>query len=227
MKLFLALAAAAMLAALFTVGDAETAERTRLKLETTKGEIVLELNAQAAPKTVANFLHYVQDGFYNGTIFHRVIKNFMIQGGGLTKDLERKPTRDPIVNEADNGLGNLTGTVAMARRPGPNSATAQFFINVKDNFALNFRSKDPQGWGYCVFGRVVSGMNVVTEIENTPTGNQADAQDVPTTPIVIIKASILGAAGGEEAASQKDAAAGQTPADKFGSDTATTSTGPK
>jgi peptidyl-prolyl cis-trans isomerase B (cyclophilin B) len=202
MKPFLILAAAIILAASFTVSAEETAERTRVKLETTKGEIILELDAQAAPKTVANFLQYVKDGFYNGTIFHRVIKNFMIQGGGMTKDMERKPTRDPIVNEADNGLKNLTGTVAMARKTDPNSATAQFFINVKDNMSLNFRSKDPQGWGYCVFGRVVSGLNVVTEIENTPTGNQDDTQDGPTIPIVITKASIVGTAGETGAASK-------------------------
>ncbi len=218
MKALMALAATAVVAASLAASGAENAVRPRVKLETTKGEIVLEINPQAAPKTAANFLQYVKDGFYDGTIFHRVIKNFMIQGGGFTKDMEQKPTREAIVNEADNGLKNNAGAVAMARKPDPNSATAQFFINVKDNDPLNFRSRDPQGWGYCVFGRVVSGMSVVHEIENTPTGYQAGAQDVPLTPIVITKALVVGAAGSAKAAPAKAAKA---------SDTITTSTGLK
>ena len=226
MKPLFAFAATAVLVASFSLQAAEATARTRVKLETTKGEIVLELNAQAAPKTVANFLQYVKDGFYNGTIFHRVIKNFMIQGGGLTKEMEEKSTREPIVNEADNGLKNFTGTVAMARKPDPNSATAQFFINVKDNTPLNFRSKDPQGWGYCVFGRVVSGMNVVTDIENTPTGYQGGMQDVPTTPIVITKASIVGGAAKEKSPKASAAQTAPVPA-KAGSDTVTTASGIK
>jgi len=224
MKSLIALAATAALVGALTASAAENAARPRVKLETTKGEIVVELNSQAAPKTVANFLQYVKDGFYDGTIFHRVIKNFMIQGGGLTKEMEEKSTRPSIVNEADNGLKNMTGTIAMARKPDPNSATAQFFINVKDNVPLNFRSKDPQGWGYCVFGRVVSGMNVVTEIENTPTGFKADMNDVPTTPVIMTKATIVGGAGKEK--SQKTTAA-QTVAPKSGSDTITTASGLK
>jgi peptidyl-prolyl cis-trans isomerase B (cyclophilin B) len=192
MKLTSLIATSLLLASAVSVFSTESPARPRVKLETTKGEIILELNPQAAPKTVANFLQYVKDGFYNGTIFHRVIKNFMIQGGGLTKDMEQKPAREPVVNEADNGLKNIEGTVAMARKPDPNSATAQFFINVKDNISLNFRSRDAQGFGYCVFGRVVSGMSVVHEIENTPTGFQAGARDVPLTPIVITKATIVG-----------------------------------
>jgi cyclophilin family peptidyl-prolyl cis-trans isomerase len=207
----------AFLTAAFAVNAEENSTRPRVKIETTKGEIVIELFQQAAPKTVANFLQYVNDGFYNGTIFHRVIKNFMIQGGGLTEGMEQKPTREPIVNEANNGRTNLAGTVAMARKPDPNSATAQFFINVKDNNPLNFRSKDPQGMGYCVFGRVVSGMNVVKEIENTPTGMKDGVPDVPITPVIMTKVSLIGGpAAGAKPSSPK--AAG-------GSDTITTPTG--
>ena len=221
MKALMALAATALLGASLTVIGAESAAKPRVKLETTKGEIVLELNSQAAPKTTANFLQYVKDGFYDGTIFHRVIKNFMIQGGGLTKDMEEKSTRNPIVNEADNGLKNIPGTVAMARKGDPNSATAQFFLNVKDNLALNFRSKVPQGWGYCVFGRVVSGMNVVTEIENAPTGYQGGMQDVPQTAVIITKASLVGAKAEQKGASAAPKAV------KTSSDTVTTASGLK
>jgi peptidyl-prolyl cis-trans isomerase B (cyclophilin B) len=192
MKKLVAGAVAFLLATSLAAIGAEDSARPRVKLSTTKGEIVIELFPQAAPKTVANFLQYVNDGFYNGTIFHRVIKNFMIQGGGVTEDMTQKPTREPIINEADNGRTNLPGTVAMARKMDPNSATAQFFINVKDNAALNFRNKDPQGWGYCVFGRVVSGMDVVKEIENTPTGMKDGVPDVPQTPVVITKVSVVG-----------------------------------
>ena len=174
------------------VSAAENTARPRVKIETTKGEIIIELFAQEAPKTVANFLQYVNDGFYNGTIFHRVIKNFMIQGGGMTEDMAQKQTREPIVNEADNGRANILGTVAMARKPDPNSATAQFFINVKDNTPLNFRNKSPQGWGYCVFGRVVSGMDIVKEIENIPTAMKDGVPDVPVTAVVMTKVSVVG-----------------------------------
>jgi peptidyl-prolyl cis-trans isomerase B (cyclophilin B) len=222
MRALMALAATVLLGASLTANGAENPVRPRVKMETTKGDIVVELNSQAAPKTVANFVQYVKDGFYNGTIFHRVIKGFMIQGGGLTKDMEEKTTRTSIVNEADNGLKNMTGTIAMARKPDPNSATAQFFINVKDNIPLNFRSKDEQGYGYCVFGRVVSGMNVVTEIENTPTGFQGGMQDVPQTPVIITKASLVGAAKAEP----KGASASPKSV-KAGSDTVTTSSGLK
>lgn len=191
MKKLIAIATAAVLAGSLTTFAADGAANPRVKIETTKGTIVAELFSKAAPKTVANFLQYVHDGFYDGTIFHRVIKNFMIQGGGFTKDMTEKPTRPPVVNEADNGLKNGLGTLAMARTPDPNSATAQFFVNVKDNAFLNFRSKDPEGWGYCVFGKVVSGLNVVTAIENEPTGNSGMYQDVPVTPVVITKVSLV------------------------------------
>ena len=186
------LCAALFAAATLSVSGAESAAKSpKVKIETTSGTIVVELNPQAAPKTVANFLQYVKDGHYNGTIFHRVIKNFMIQGGGFTKDMQEKPTRPPVVNEADNGLKNESGTIAMARTPDPNSATAQFFINTVNNVALNFRSKDMDGWGYCVFGRVVGGRNVVTAIENAPTGDVQNYQNVPTTPIEITKVSVI------------------------------------
>jgi peptidyl-prolyl cis-trans isomerase B (cyclophilin B) len=154
-------------------------------MKTSMGDIIVELDAKAAPKTVANFLDYVRSGFYSGTIFHRVIKNFMIQGGGLTADLQKKTTRPPIVNEADNGLQNLTGTIAMARTNAPHSATSQFFINVKDNHFLNHRAKKGQFWGYCVFGKVVGGMDVVKAIEAVPTAAKAGRGDVPVDAVVI------------------------------------------
>jgi peptidyl-prolyl cis-trans isomerase B (cyclophilin B) len=163
----------------------------QVKLVTQKGEIVIELDAKAAPKTVENFLAYVNAGFYDGTIFHRVIKAFMIQGGGFDADMQRKPTRPPIANEADNGLSNRVGTIAMARTPDPHSASAQFFINVKDNNFLDHRAKTAQGWGYCVFGKVVSGMDVVRSIENVPTTMRAGMRDVPQTPVVIVKAEVV------------------------------------
>jgi cyclophilin family peptidyl-prolyl cis-trans isomerase len=214
MKKAFTCAVAFLLSASLAAGGAESTSRPRVKIETTKGEIVIELFSQAAPKTVANFLQYVNDGFYNGTIFHRVIKNFMIQGGGLTEDMTQKPTREPIINEADNGRANLPGTVAMARKPDPNSATAQFFINVKDNQALNFRNKTPQGWGYCVFGRVVSGMEVVKEIENTPTGVKDGVPDVPQTPVVMTKVSVVGGSPAAKQAAPKAPAATDSAAKK-------------
>jgi len=152
-----------------------------VQINTNKGAIVVELNSEKAPKTVANFLEYVKSGFYSGTIFHRVIRNFMIQGGGLTKDMQEKPTHAPIKNEADNGLANEVGTIAMARTNDPHSATAQFFINVANNIQLNHRSKDEQGWGYTVFGKVTQGMDVVNKIAKSPTW----PGDVPTEAIVI------------------------------------------
>ncbi|HZY09754.1 MAG TPA: peptidylprolyl isomerase [Bacteroidota bacterium] len=155
-------------------------------LETSMGKIEVAMFRAEAPKTVENFLSYVRDKFYDSTIFHRVIKNFMIQGGGFTKDLKQKSTKPSIVNEADNGLKNEVGTIAMARTPDPNSATSQFFINVKDNSSLNFKNKTPQGWGYCVFGRVVKGMDVVNKIENVKTGSANGMQDVPVEPVVIL-----------------------------------------
>ncbi len=153
---------------------------------TSKGEIRIELDQAKAPKTVENFLAYVDEGFYDGTIFHRVISNFMIQGGGFTPKMDQKDTRDPIENEADNGLTNEKGTLAMARTSDPDSATAQFFINAGDtNDFLNHRGKTPQGWGYCVFGRVVDGLDVVEAIRQVSTGSQGMHQDVPEEPVLI------------------------------------------
>ena len=163
----------------------------KVKLATSMGDIIIELDPAAAPKTVQNFLSYVNAGFYDGTIFHRVIKGFMIQGGGLDASMHRKPTRAPIANEADNGLSNRTGTIAMARTADPHSASAQFFINVKDNEFLNHRGKTAKGWGYCVFGKVVGGMNVVRAIENLPTTSRSGMRDVPQKPVTIIKAEII------------------------------------
>ena len=144
-----------------------------------------------APATVANFLEYVREGFYNGTVFHRVINGFMIQGGGLDANLNEKPTRAPIKNEAGNGLTNLPYTVAMARTSDPDSATAQFFINVADNKFLNHTANDAQGWGYAVFGKVVGGREVVDKIKAVPTGDREGYQSVPLTPVVILKATVV------------------------------------
>ncbi|MEC5208270.1 MULTISPECIES: peptidylprolyl isomerase [Vogesella] len=162
-----------------------------IKLTTTHGDIVIELFADKAPKTAANFEQYVLDGHYNGTIFHRVINGFMIQGGGFTADMDQKDTRDPIQNEANNGVSNKTYTIAMARTPDPHSASAQFFINVADNDFLDFRSESMQGWGYCVFGQVVQGQDVVDRIKTVATGRKGGHQDVPVEPVVIEKAEII------------------------------------
>jgi peptidyl-prolyl cis-trans isomerase B (cyclophilin B) len=163
----------------------------RVKLTTSQGDVVLELNSAAAPKTVDNFLAYVKDGYYDGAIFHRVIAGFMIQGGGFDAEMKRKSPRPPIVNEADNGLPNRTGTIAMARTADPHSASAQFFINVKDNAFLDHRGKTAQGWGYCVFGKVVQGMEVVRTIENVPTTSRSGMRDVPKAPVVIEQATVV------------------------------------
>ncbi len=160
-------------------------------LHTNFGDIKLELNAEKAPKTVANFLEYVKSGHYNNCIFHRVINNFMIQGGGFAPGMEEKPTNAPIENEADNGLGNSAGTIAMARTMEPHSASAQFFINVADNDFLNHQSKSAQGWGYCVFGAVVEGMDVVNRIKEVATGNYGYHQDVPREKVLITSAEIV------------------------------------
>jgi peptidyl-prolyl cis-trans isomerase B (cyclophilin B) len=169
-----------------TAAQAVGPKHQRVAIKTNKGDIEIELYADKAPKTVENFLKYVDDGFYKGTIFHRVIKDFMVQGGGYDAELQRKPTRDPIPNEANNGLRNETGTVAMARTSQPHSATSQFFINVKDNKFLDFTAETPQGWGYAVFGRVVAGMDVVTAIEQSPTTDKDNAfRDLPETAVVI------------------------------------------
>ena len=154
-----------------------------VELQTSMGAIVIELDAEKAPLTVKNFLQYANDGFYNGTIFHRVIDGFMIQGGGFTKDMGEKPTGAQIPNEAKNGLKNQRGTIAMARRAEPHSATAQFFINHKDNDALDYPSRD--GWGYAVFGKVTQGLDVVDKIAKVRTGNRGMFQDVPVEPVVI------------------------------------------
>ena len=163
----------------------------KVKLETTMGDIVIDLDRDKAPKTVNNFLAYVRKGFYTNTIFHRVISNFMIQGGGLTEDMQAKPTDPPIENEAFNGLSNKKYTIAMARTGAPHSATAQFFINVQDNPNLDFRSPTQGGFGYAVFGKVSKGQEVVDAIKAVPTGSKAGHKDVPTTPIVIKRATIL------------------------------------
>ncbi|MEQ8953402.1 MAG: peptidylprolyl isomerase [Gammaproteobacteria bacterium] len=152
---------------------------------TNYGPISIELDFDKAPNSAENFLNYARDGFYNGTIFHRVIDNFMIQGGGFESGMQQKENGSPIDNEADNGLKNLTGTVAMARTGDPHSATSQFFINVSDNHFLNHRDKSNQGWGYTVFGKVVEGMDVVNKIKNCETGSQGHHQDVPVTEVVI------------------------------------------
>lgn len=162
-----------------------------VKFETTLGDIVVDLNEEKAPKTVANFLEYVNSGHYEGTIFHRVIDGFMIQGGGMTEDMKEKPTNAPIENEADNGLGNDAYTIAMARTMDPHSATAQFYINVKKNDMLNFTSKTPQGWGYTVFGKVAKGHGVVNKIKGLATGNRMGHSDVPTQTVTILKAEVV------------------------------------
>jgi len=160
-------------------------------LKTNRGDITLDLDAVKAPKTVANFLAYVKSGHYDGTIFHRVIDNFMIQGGGMTSGMKQKSTLAEIENEANNGLKNDRGTIAMARTSDPHSATAQFFINVNDNDFLNHSAPTPQGWGYAVFGKVSDGMDVVDAIKKVPTGNAGYHQDVPTEDIVIEKATVV------------------------------------
>jgi len=165
----------------------------RVELKTNRGTIVLELYPDKAPKTVANFLQYVKDGQYTGTVFHRVIDGFMIQGGGFDKDMRQKPTRAPVENEAANGLKNDVGTIAMARTPDPHSASAQFFINLKNNDFLNFREPTPQGYGYTVFGKVVAGMDVVEKIAKVPTGSAGPHQNVPRDPVIIESATILAA----------------------------------
>ncbi|WP_319381738.1 peptidylprolyl isomerase [Thiomicrorhabdus sp.] len=164
------------------------AKNPQVLLETSKGTILLELYPDKAPKTVKNFLEYVNEGFYDGTIFHRVIPNFMIQGGGFTPGLQKKPTHDPIMNEADNGLRNRIGTIAMARTNDPHSASAQFFINVAQNSFLDYREKTSRAWGYAVFGRVIKGMKTVNKIRVEKTGYRNGMGDVPVETVKIIKA---------------------------------------
>lgn len=177
--------------AMFTFTAPALAADPRVELKTSMGTIVLELYPDKAPKTVANFLQYVKDGHYQGTQFHRVIDSFMIQGGGFDRNFKEKPTRASIENEAANGLKNDIGTIAMARRPDPHSASAQFFINLKNNDFLNYREPSAQGWGYTVFGKVVSGMDVVDKIAKVATANAGPHQNVPREPVVIESASVI------------------------------------
>jgi len=179
------------------------AANPRVALDTNKGRIVIEVYADKAPKSARNFLDYVKAGHYNNTIFHRVMPGFMIQGGGFTPEMTEKPTRGPIPNEADNQELNQRGTVAMARTGDPNSATAQFFVNLVNNGFLNFRSKSPEGWGYAVFGKVVEGMDVVDEIAKVQTATKGMYEAVPVTPVVIKKASLVTAAKPAAAAKKK------------------------
>lgn len=172
------------LLAAFTA-SAQSSTNPSVVVKTSMGSFTIELYPEKAPETVKNFLLYVDEGFYPGTVFHRVIDGFMIQGGGLDKDLTKKATRAPIVNEAGNKLKNVVGTVAMARTGEPNSATAQFFVNVKDNSFLDYRDSSREGIGYCVFGKVVQGMDVVEKIKVVPTGSKGGMQNVPLTPVVI------------------------------------------
>ena len=180
-----------VLLSLLTLGwlPGAQAESPRVLIKTSMGDIEVELNGAKAPETVKNFLGYVDDGFYNGTIFHRVIKGFMIQGGGFTQDFQRKSTRAPVKNEAKNGLKNKRGTIAMARTRAPHSATSQFFINHADNNTLDYPSFD--GWGYAVFGKVTRGMDVVDKIASVPTGVKNGMRDVPETAVVIESISRL------------------------------------
>ncbi len=161
-----------------------------IKMHTNHGTITIELDHEKAPETCKNFEQYAKDGFYDGTIFHRVIDGFMIQGGGMEPGMSEKETRGNINNEANNGLSNERGTIAMARTPDPHSASSQFFINVKDNNFLDFRSETPDGWGYCVFGKVVDGMDVVDAIKSVATGNAGVHSDVPVEDVVIEKVTV-------------------------------------
>ena len=175
--------------AALTLSSASAWAAPTLELQTSMGRIVVELDAEKAPKSAANFLQYARDGFYNGTVFHRVIPGFMIQGGGLDASMNKKSTREPIENEAKNGLKNRRGTIAMARTMDPHSATAQFFINHNDNLPLDYPSRD--GWGYAVFGKVTEGMDVVDKIAKVPTTNVGMHGDVPRTPVVIQNVRII------------------------------------
>lgn len=187
---------------------AAAAAEPRVELTTSMGKIVIELYPQRAPATVQNFLQYVKDGHYNGTLFHRVIPKFMIQAGGFTPEFREKPMRPPVRNEAGNGLKNTTGTVAMARRSDPHSATAQFFINLADNAFLDFRYPTEQGYGYCVFGRVVDGMSVVRRIAGVATGaGPGPHRDVPLQPVVLERARLLEGSGSGAKASEGAGAA--------------------
>ena len=178
----------AVLAGTLAAG-AWAADAPKVKFVTTMGEFVVEVDPEKSPKTVQNFLQYVNDKHYDGTVFHRVINDFMIQGGGFTAEMSQKPTRPPVVLEAKNGLKNRVGTIAMARTSDPNSATSQFFINVRDNTSLD--APNPDGHGYTVFGKVVSGMDVITKIKAVPVSSKGPHQNVPVTPIVITSATVV------------------------------------
>lgn len=195
--LFAALSFCAMFAVAPQSGSAS--EQPRVRLQTNIGVMVIELNHDKAPKSVDNFLRYVREGHYDGTIFHRVIPNFMLQGGGFAADYQQKPVHEPIKNEADNGLLNNRGTIAMARTSDPSSATAQFFINVVDNNFLNHTSPTPQGWGYAVFGTVVEGMDIADKIAKTPTGSGGPfSKDVPRQAVIIEKATLISESGAQK-----------------------------
>jgi peptidyl-prolyl cis-trans isomerase B (cyclophilin B) len=184
---------ASCLAAGMVMAGAEVSaedQAPQVDIKTNHGSIVIELDPKAAPKTVENFLSYVDDGAYDGTIFHRVIKDFMIQGGGFVPQMVQKKTKDPITNEADNGLKNLRGTIAMARTMEPHSATSQFFINTVDNSFLDHTAKNAREWGYCVFGKVVEGMDTVDDIRKVKTANKMGHQDVPVVPVIIEKVTV-------------------------------------
>lgn len=170
---------------------AENTMNPKVKLSTSMGDIVLELDAEKAPISVENFLNYVKNGHYDGLIFHRIIPAFMIQGGGMEPGMKERPNLSPIENEADNGLKNDKGTLAMARTNDPHSATSQFFINLKDNDFLNHTGKDPRGWGYAVFGKVVEGTEVVDAMGTVQTGNAGGHQDVPNVDVVLVKAEVV------------------------------------
>jgi len=189
-KIYSTLAAVAMVCALGGC-EKKAVENPQIILETSSGKIILELYPDRAPETVKNFIAYIDSEFYNDTVFHRVIPNFMIQGGGLTAEMKSKATQMPIKNEADNGLKNDRGTIAMARTADPDSATAQFFINIANNEFLNHKSKDSRGWGYAVFGRVLEGMDVVDAVAGMKTGTRGAYRDVPVQPVVIRKAQRL------------------------------------
>jgi cyclophilin family peptidyl-prolyl cis-trans isomerase len=191
MKFTFANALIVISAMVFTGAEDVAAENPKILLDTSKGEVVLELYPDKAPDTVKNFLNYVDTEFFNGTIFHRVIPNFMIQGGGFTDDMKQKPTQAPIKNEADTGIKNDRGTIAMARTGDPHSATGQFFINTVDNDFLNHKNKTPQGWGYAAFGKVIKGMDTVDAISAVKTSNRGSYQDVPVEAVVIKSAKRL------------------------------------
>jgi peptidyl-prolyl cis-trans isomerase A (cyclophilin A) len=182
-------AACALLLCAAAAGGAWAADAPRVKFATTAGDFVVELNPEKAPRTVDNFLQYVKDKHYDGTVFHRVIDNFMVQGGGFAPDMQQKPVRAPIPLEAGNGLKNEVGTIAMARTSDPASATAQFFVNVRDNAMLD--APNPDGHGYAVFGKVVSGMDTINKIRASPTGVKGPFRDVPVTPVVINSATLV------------------------------------